>query len=145
MSMASYAHRARQIWRHRSPRLPPVLATAVLVEVGLRTLSLPTLCRILGIDLDVRSAAMPGAEVVLPRWSARSVRAVDRVLRPWPFGDTCLRRCLVLGRELRTLQPVLRIGVRLEHDRAEGHSWLEIDGVPLDAGANRFASFGGED
>jgi hypothetical protein len=50
----------------------------------------------------------------------------------WPFGDTCLRRALVLGHHLRDQSPVLRIGVTA--DRSEdvaAHAWVETTDVTL--------------
>jgi hypothetical protein len=61
----------------------------------------------------------------------------------WPFGDTCLRRCLVLGQRLRHLDPVLRIGVAVGGDGSwSAHSWLEIGGRSLDVEAEKYARFG---
>jgi hypothetical protein len=130
------------------------LAVAVCVEVGLRVTTLPRLCARLGIATDVpttstsaRAADTPGPAVVavLPVAARAAVAACDRVLRVWPFGDTCLRRCLVLGQRLRRLHPVLRIGVHMQRPggRPGAHSWLEIGGSPLEAGVEQYAVLGG--
>jgi hypothetical protein len=121
-----------------------VLAVAVAVEIGLRTTSLPRLTRSLGIRLDLGSGEPThGDPPVMPDWAGRSADRVDALLRHWPPGDTCLRRCLLLGHRLRGFGPVLRIGVR----RGPGgellaHSWLEIDGRSLDVEATGYGALG---
>lgn len=132
----------------RRPRLPQpvtVLVVATVVEVGLRTTSLPRVCRWLGVRLDLTTPATAvGSSPTLPRWAADSAAVVDRVLRRWPMGETCLRRCLVLGHRLRGLDPVLRIGVRRgPAGEFLAHSWLEIGGHSLDATFSDFAPLDG--
>lgn len=114
------------------------------IELGLRRRDLPTLCRELGIGWDLRSAAPPGTErAVLPRNTRTPVLACSYAVARWPGGTTCLRRCLVLGRRLRALDPVLRIGVRRDDDgEFVAHSWLEIDGRTLDPAAAQYATLG---
>jgi Transglutaminase-like superfamily len=126
--------------RPTAPALPAAIVVAVGVELGLRTLSLPRLVRWLGIGLDLTSGAVgDSVPAVLPGSMRRHLDAVEVVMRRWPFGDTCLRRCLVLGHRLRGLQPVLRIGVRRGPDgRLGAHAWLEIGGRTLDPGSVDF-------
>jgi hypothetical protein len=116
----------------------------IRVERGLRRSDLPAVCRTLGIACDLASAAPPATErAVLPRGTRTPVHAGQYAVAHWPPGDTCLRRCLVLGRRLRHLGPVLRIGVR--RDSSGGfvaHSWLEIDGRTLDPESARYATLG---
>jgi hypothetical protein len=120
-----------------------VLLVATLVEVALHTTRLPRLARWCGVDLDLTSAPPADAPpVALPARVRRSMAAVDLVLPLWPFGDTCLRRCLVLGQRLRTLHPVLRIGVALDEGDFRAHSWLVVSGQVLDGDVRRFAPFG---
>jgi hypothetical protein len=70
---------------------------------------------------------------------ARQGRALRRVTGAWPFGDTCLRRCLLRGMALKEEGPVLRTGARRDaHGRFSAHSWLEVDGQSLDPGARDF-------
>lgn len=131
-------------WARTAAELLRALGTLVAVEGFLRTVDLPTACRLLAVDLDVASRA-PAATVpaVLPRGLRRAVRAHLAVLSRWPMGDTCLRRSLLLGRRLRRLHPVLRIGVT--RDTGGGfaaHSWLEIGGRTLDPGAAAFTPLG---
>jgi hypothetical protein len=112
------------------------------IEIGLRRRPLPDLCRKLGIECDVRTAAAPAAvPVILPRRTRTAVLACAYAVARWPFGGTCLRRCLVLGRRLRMLDPVLRIGVRRD-DELVVHSWLEIGGRTLDATSTQYATLG---
>lgn len=112
------------------------------IEIGLRRHPLPDVCAKLGIECDLRSAAPPATEqVVLPRRTRTAVLACAYAVARWPMGGTCLRRCLVLGRRLRMLDPVLRIGVRREDDLVV-HSWLEIGGRTLDATSAQYATLG---
>lgn len=127
---------------------PAVLAAAgvaVVVEVGLRTVTLPRLARLLGtpLRLDDGVEVMPATAVVpLSPAARRRLRAGRRVLRHWPFGDTCLRRALVGGHALRRRHPALRVGVAKIDGRIQAHAWLEIDGVSLDpAGAAMYQQF----
>jgi hypothetical protein len=112
------------------------------IEIGLRRHTLPEVCRKLGIECDLRSAAPPAAEqVVLPRRTRTAMLACAYAVARWPMGGTCLRRCLVMGRRLRMLDPVLRIGVRRD-DELVVHSWLEIGGRTLDATSAQYATLG---
>ena len=90
------------------PDLCAALVVAVVVEVGLRTTTLPRLARALGTPLAVDGFdAYADADrwlSSLPRWAVRRMDAVRRVLRHWPFGDTCLRQALVCGWLLRRLE-----------------------------------------
>jgi hypothetical protein len=116
------------------------------VEIGLRTGPLPRLAERLGLALDLTSGTLPprGQKPVLPARSRADVDAATWVVAHWPAGDTCLRRCLVLGQRLRHLAPVLRIGVRrLESGELGAHSWLEIGGLSLDPDVSMFATMTG--
>lgn len=120
-------------------------ARLAVIEAGLRRSTVPALCRRLGIRVDVDTATAPRpGPAVLPRWAATPVRACLAVTARWPAGDTCLRRCLLVGHRLRALDPVLRIGVRRDGaGRFGAHAWLEIDGRTLDGAAGRFTTLGG--
>lgn len=127
--------------RRLIPELPATLAAlalAVVVEIGLRTTSLPRLARLLGTPLAVtddsrRTDDSEGAvEAVLPAKAKRQVRATRRVLRHWPFGDTCLRQALVSGQRLRRLDPTLHVGVARIEGEIRAHAWLVIGGGVLD-------------
>lgn len=83
----------------------------VAIEITLRTSDLPTTCRRLGVGCDLHSPAAPTIEAaVLPRRARRPVLASLVDVSHWPAGDTCLRRCLLIGHRFRRLEPVLRIG-----------------------------------
>ncbi|WP_158564002.1 lasso peptide biosynthesis B2 protein [Jiangella anatolica] len=127
-------------WRGlRSVRAWPVAARAVaitvVVELGLRVTTLPRLSAFIGVPLrlDDRPAVLGAPSPGL--LDVRELRALgisERVVRRWPFGDTCLRRALVSGHLLRRRKPALRVGVAKVDGRIQAHAWLEIDGVSLD-------------
>lgn len=134
-------------WRTRvrvAAEVLRALGVMLLVELSLRTADLPTTCRRLRLECDLHSSAPPAERVaVLPHGARAPVLAIGIVLARWPFGDTCLRRCLVLGHRLRRLGPVLRIGVRREPTGAfAAHSWLELGGTTLDPTASQYAVLG---
>lgn len=117
------------------------LAVLAAVEAGLRLLPLPRLCRVLAVRLDLESAGPSSGAWLVPQRHAQAMRAVLRATRWWPFGDTCLRRCLLLARALRRYDPVIRIGVRRESGGAfSAHSWLEVGGASLDPMSGLFAT-----
>ncbi|MGY1779768.1 lasso peptide biosynthesis B2 protein [Geodermatophilus sp. SYSU D01036] len=132
-------------WR-QWPEVARVLLVTLLVEVGLHVTTLPRLTRWCGIRLDVTSGPLLDAPPVhLARPIRHQARIVYGVLRRWPFGDTCLRRCLVLGQRVRDLEPVLRIGVGVGEDGGfTAHSWLEIQGQSLDVESRSFRQFGAD-
>lgn len=115
-----------------------VVLVAIVVEAGLRFSTLPRLTRVLGIRFVDDYERKPRQELALPPglpiiWIRRRAFVVNRVFRHSPFGDTCLRRALVLGRRIRRLDPTLVIGVR--HDASgspAAHAWLIVAGVALD-------------
>lgn len=107
-------------------------AVLLLVEVGIRSLPLPQLCRLLGIRLRPVGAPGPPRTTPLPWWGRHGVTATDRLLARWPFGDTCLRRALLVAHILRPLHPVVCLGLRRRGDGVIGHAWIEVDGQSLD-------------
>ena len=117
-----------------------VLLLFVRVELGLRLSSLQRLCRELGIATTPPVEPSVGARPFPRDFARAAIAAVDRVGRWWPWGDTCLRRCLVLGRLLTAADPVLVLGVTRSADGAFGaHSWLEFGGETFDPQARDFA------
>jgi hypothetical protein len=117
------------------PILCAVVVVAVVVEVGLRTISLPRLARVLGTPVAVDgfdAHVEPAGASPLPRWAALRVNAARRVMRHWPFGDTCLRQALVCGQLLRGLGPVLRLGVAKVDGEVHAHAWLVVGGNVVD-------------
>lgn len=128
-------------WPTRLRLVPLAVRTVLLftrVEVGLRRTDLPTLAGRLGVRL-----ADAGESPVPSTVSGRSVRqaltVVTRVSERWPAGDTCLRRCLVLGALLAPVRPVLTLGVRRAEDGSiAAHSWLAVGGRSIDPMAERY-------
>jgi hypothetical protein len=130
--------RRMQIPRVRPAEVPDLcaaLVVAAVVEVGLRTTSLPRLARALGTPLTVDGVDAYG-EVAgarpLPDWAVRRVHASRRILRHWPFGDTCLRQALVCGWLVRRLRPALQLGVAKVEGDVRAHAWLVVSGAVVD-------------
>lgn len=120
------------------------IAVLLAIEAGLRGTDLRRTCRWLRLRVDLASTA-PAATgaAVLPGRARRAVRAHLAVVSRWPAGDTCLRRCLLVGHRLCARDPVLRIGVTRSADGAfAAHSWLEIGDATLDPGAAAFGALG---
>jgi Transglutaminase-like superfamily len=116
------------------PAIVAAVSVAAAVEVGLRTLKLPMLARLAGTPLRDDDGVVPreADRLGLPPRLVLRMRAVRRVMRHWPFGKTCLRLALVSGQRIRSVRPVLRVGVMKDADGVRAHAWLEVDGVSLD-------------
>ncbi|MBJ7328672.1 MAG: lasso peptide biosynthesis B2 protein [Solirubrobacteraceae bacterium] len=120
------------------------LALVTAVEIGLRTMSLPRLTRLLGVRLasepEASSASSAGLEALTVR-ERSNLRAAERVFRYWPFDDTCLRRALVAGRQLRHRGTSLHLGVadstsvedgeRAAEGEIAAHAWIDAGDVRL--------------
>jgi hypothetical protein len=127
-------------------QLLAALAVAFVVEVGLWISTLPRLANLLGVRLAGECDDEPSRQPpdVAPEWFRRRSAAMHRVLRHWPFGDTCLRRSLILGQRIRQLDPVLVIGVRHdEYGKLTAHAWLTVGSVALDTLAEQYAPLRG--
>ena len=111
------------------PATIAALAVSGAVEVALRSLSLPRTARLFGAPLQQSAtAAAPTAQRArLGVRGRRRARAVQRVMRHWPFGDTCLRHALVAGQRLRGFGPELVVGVTKVDGRVRAHAWLEFE------------------
>ncbi|CAM3430093.1 lasso peptide biosynthesis B2 protein [Occultella aeris] len=119
------------------PWIVATLALAIVAELGLRTAGLPRLARAFGTPLRTEEptraeSAHPAGPPVLDDRARRQVRATRRVMRHWPFGDTCLRQALISGALLRRLGPELLVGVAKIDGQVRAHAWLEINGGILD-------------
>lgn len=109
-----------------------VVVLACAVEIGVRTTRLPALATRMRVPLvDVSDIPADPEPPPLPVWARRRVHAVRVVMDRWPTS-TCLRRALILGWLLRSLDPRLRLGVARVDGRIEGHAWVEVDGRSLD-------------
>lgn len=102
------------------------------VEIGLRSTSLPRLCRLLGVPIDTRYDG-PGADLsrapALTARERRRLRVLAVVAARWPFGSgPCLRQSLVAGRILRRHGPRLRLGAAPAEGGVLGHAWVELPG-----------------
>lgn len=117
----------------RWPALVHCLAVALLVEACIRSVELPRLARLVGVPLRLGPNLESGAAVL--SWSERERSRLDlavRLMRHWPWGNTCLRNALVVGHVVRRRRPRLRVGVALVDGEVHAHAWLEIDGANLD-------------
>lgn len=133
------ASRARQMsWRDRAEVIS-ALVTAVVIEVGLRSIRLPDLAQRLGVPYDASPQRVDEClPCRLPPWAERRLHLSNRVMDRWPFGGTCLRRSLLVGSRLRELHPLLRIGVSRD-EGLRAHAWIDIDGKSLDPAASLYS------
>lgn len=74
----------------------------------------------------------------IPGWAVRRARLVNRVYRYWPFGDTCLRRSLVIAQRLSPLKPSIVFAARMENEALTAHSWVRVRGVDLEDNPERY-------
>jgi hypothetical protein len=122
--------------------LVAALCTAVVVEVALRLVALPRLAGAMGAPVCVNPEAGEPADpaAVLGPADAARLRAVKILMRRWPFGarGPCLRHALVAGRLLRHRGPRLALGATRDERGTTAHAWLLVDGVALDADAERW-------
>jgi hypothetical protein len=119
----------------RAWALACTVALTAVVEVGLRLVPLARLARALDVPLSTLPAPVRtqgGDQAALAPSQRRWLWATNVVLQRWPFGDTCLRRALVLGYLLRRERPVLRIGVA-QGEEALAHAWIETEKFAIGA------------
>lgn len=132
----------RATWRLRAH----VVWVLLLIESGLRRRTpLPVLCQKIGATLSSSKArsGMPAdvpGEVLQPL--RRAAQRADRAVRLWPFGDTCLRRALLIAALTSDIDSAVVIGVKKAEDgRFLAHAWVEVDGISLDPTAVDYTSF----
>lgn len=117
-----------------------------LRELARAWLELPTVWLVLRVLPARRLLATPLAgaaegtlrcedRVTAAREAARLVHAAARLS---PFPSTCLTRSIVLSRLLRRrgLAAEIRIGVRRGDGPFAAHAWVEVDGEPVNDGAD---------
>jgi hypothetical protein len=113
-----------------------VVVVLALVELMIRSVTLPRLSRMLGVRLDLEPGphdVEPLPLTTLAPSRRRQLRCTSRVADAWPFSrGPCLRRALVGGHLVRDLHPTVRLGVAGAGDAVVAHAWLEIDGHPLE-------------
>lgn len=115
-----------------------VLALAFVAELGLRSVGAGRTARLLGVQIRSTSVPSDSRPAHLPSWSAARMRVVRKVMQRWPVDGECLRESLVLASRLRTLSPIVRIGVTREHDLVRAHAWVEVAGRSLDPTSDRY-------
>lgn len=119
-------------WRDRWT-IAGIVCVATWCECQIRWAPLPVLARRFGVRLggagdDDVADGLPD----LPLWARRRLRLTRRVMRHWPVSGVCLRYSLVAGRQLRALDPELRVGVGKRDGSVVAHAWLVIGGRSLD-------------
>ncbi|MCB1282075.1 MAG: lasso peptide biosynthesis B2 protein [Salinibacterium sp.] len=131
------------------PELFACLGIATVIEIGLRFITLPRLAALVGAPLSIPDPGGAAAETTgvradepqqpstLPESAQRQVQATMRILRHWPFGDTCLRQALISGQRMRRLGPRLHVGVAKVDGEVKAHAWLVVKGGVVDP---RFAA-----
>lgn|GEM_PF-6618530 len=128
------------------PRQTLSLAHATLVvtavEIGLRTLPVPTLSRLLGIEVGLgRGHSANGAKAT----SRPTLVRIERVHRALGIPSTCLRQSLAQGFILRALKPVLRFGSEEVAGQLHHHAWVDFGRGTLptsEVESRRFRSLG---
>lgn len=115
------------------------LGLFLVAEVAVRAVALPAVARWFGVPLG-GPAPQVQTKLVLPRWVQRPLVVTERIAAAWPVGPEgkCLRQALVTGHRLRSLDPVLVVGVRRDAGEMKAHAWVEVDGVALDRTASRY-------
>jgi hypothetical protein len=126
--------RWRRIDRRDWPAVVVTVAVALGVEIGLRTVRLPTLARLVGAPLGDATVETtdPPRQLDLSADTVRRLQLCARILRHWPFDEKCLRRSLVCAWRIRDLHPKLVVGVAVVDGEIKAHAWLTVDGVSLD-------------
>jgi hypothetical protein len=125
-------------------RLPPrellttlhVVVVITVVEMLIRWVPLPRLCRMLGLRVNLEPAR-PDVDQLheseLSPHAERQLRCARHVADAWPFSQgPCLRRSLVAGHLLRRHHPALRLGMIGSDANLLAHAWVEIDDRPLE-------------
>ena len=125
------------------------LWAAARAEWGLRRRTLPATAASLGLRFeptleDEARPVTPEARVTIPPWAWRRAHIAQLVVSVWPFGNTCLRRALVMGNRLSAFGPELVLGVRPNDGatRFDAHAWVRIRGVDLDPMARNYLILG---
>ena len=113
-----------------------VVGVVLIVEVGLKLLSLTKLARLMRVPIatDISSASVAGPEDLsaLADREREAYWAVEWVLDRWFYDGTCLRRALAFGWFVRRFNPVLRLGM-IEDGESTAHAWIELEGVAYNA------------
>jgi hypothetical protein len=124
-------------WSERAIVLEALLLLAAL-SPALRLARLQTVYRTLGRLSRGGSAAAADADRPDPARAEAVARLVDAATRHAIGRPTCLHRSLALWWMLRRrgLDARLRIGVRSQEDRVEGHAWVEYGESVLNEGAH---------
>jgi hypothetical protein len=132
------------VWRLRRLTITDVITVAsvialgIAVEIGLRTMRLHTLTRLLHVRLDQTSSRPNARADGLTAAAYRRMCITYRVMQHSPFDEKCLRRSLVAACLIRKCEPALVIGVALAGDGVKAHAWLRVNGADLDPAATQF-------
>jgi hypothetical protein len=111
-------------------------ADLLLKAAGLRR-TLRAFDRLVGLPFK---PALTGSEA---ERAATTAWLVHTTALSWPFQMNCLRRALVLWWLLvrQGIPGQVRVGVRIEQGRLDGHAWVELREKPLREKADLAAAF----
>lgn len=114
-------------------QIAALVAVASIVEIGLRFVRVDKLATMLGATIGNGEPTATSVSVVSQddRTLAEQelLKNLDRVMRRWIGGDTCLRRALVAAVFLRPRNPVLYFGTRQTDGEFAAHAWLDANGI----------------
>lgn len=118
----------RSIRRLAPGEIAAILRMACLVlalPVLQRTLSLPQLMKLLDSSRRTKPTGDPTRRLYLARG------LLDRNIGP--FRPKCYTQSLILFRDLRRLghDVTVRFAISEKDGELDGHSWIELDGVPF--------------
>jgi hypothetical protein len=111
-----------------------MVATLAFIEAAVRRGSLVDLGRRLGVTLDFDAEPVSGGgRPALELDELRRVALARALAQRWPFRGcgVCLRTSLLIGHELRSHDPRMRLGVTLVDGAVAAHAWLEVAGGEL--------------
>jgi Transglutaminase-like superfamily len=118
--------------------LAVIVLLTPLVEIAVRSLPLDRSATLFGLTLVGSEDLAANEPTPLPPWARQRISLHRRALRHLPFDVTCLRRSLILGHRLRSLHPLIHVGVQRIEGRLRAHAWVEVCGYALESGPGRY-------
>lgn len=128
---------ARRLSRDDVLEVIAILVLFAAAEVCVRLLRLPTCARLFRLRPASARPSPSDDAYEFPDWARRQVRLVNRVAYRWPGDGPCLRKSLVIGQRLRSLDPALHVGVNVAVG-VRAHAWVTVGGYSIDHESRRF-------